>query len=247
MFGDAYICQKHARKKNGVGIVTKLLIKLNKNKLTVDGEEYNSKKYDIKFGEKVGKLSPTQSEVRKILDSKFQDETKRDAAIEDAIANVPADSKDYARDILNKIYKKIFEEKLIRYTEIKDMKQNDALEMFVRFNSGGKALRKSEITMSILEAYWPSVKTESEKLLVDSYSGFGSDFIIRAALMLYGNVIKSNINKQIAEDLKNNWSDFKKTLKNLESLLKEMKIEVSCFSSSWNVLLPIIYFMYYNP
>lgn len=26
-----------------------------------------------------------------------------------------------------------------------------------------------------------------------------------------------------------------------------MKIEVSRFSSSWNVLLPIIYFMYYNP
>lgn len=247
LFGDAYIRQKHARKKNGGGIVTKLLIELNKNKLTVDEEEYNSKKYDIKFSEKVGKLSPTQFEVRKILDSKFQDETKRDAAIEDAIANVPADSKDYARGILNKLYKKIFEEKLIKYTEIKDMKQDDALEMFVRFNSGGKALRKSEITMSILEAYWPSAKTEFGKLLVDSYSGFGSDFIIRAALMLYGDVIKSNINKQIAEELKNNWSAFKKSLKDLESLLKEMKIEVSRFSSSWNVLLPIVYFIYYNP
>lgn len=246
LFGDAYIRQKHARKKNGGGIVTKLLIELNKNKLTVDEEEYNSKKYDIKFSEKVGKLSPTQFEVRKILDSKFQDETKRDAAIEDAIANVPADSKDYARDILNKLYNKIFVEKLIRYTEIKDMKQDDALEMFVRFNSGGKALRKSEITMSILEAYWPSAKTEFGKLLVDSYAGFGSDFIIRTALMLYGDVIKSNINKQIAEELKNNWSEFKKSLKDLELLLKDMKIEVSRFSSSWNVLLPIVYFMYYN-
>ena len=86
-----------------------------------------------------------------------------------------------------------------------------------------------------------------EHALVDSYAGFGSDFIIRAALMLYGDVIKSNINKQIAEELKNNWSYFKKTLKNLETFLKEMKIEVSRFSSSWNVLLPIIYFMYYNP
>lgn len=247
LFGDAYIRQKHARKKNGGGIVTKLLIELNKNKLTVDEEEYNSKKYDIKFSEKVGKLSPTQFEIRKILGAKFQDETTRTAAIEEVIANVPADSKDYARDILNKLYNKIFVEKLIRYTEIKDMKQDDALEMFVRFNSGGKALRKSEITMSILEAYWPSAKTEFGKLLVDSYSGFGSDFIIRAALMLYGDVIKSNINKQIAEELKNNWSEFKKSLKDLESLLKEMKIEVSRFSGSWNVLLPIVYFIYYNP
>lgn len=246
LFGDAFIRQKHARKKTNGGIVTKLLIELNKNKLTVDEEEYNSKKYDIKFSEKVGKLSPTQFEIRKILDDKFQDDSTRDAAIEDVIANVPADSKDYARAILNKLYNKIFVEKLVRYTEIQDMMQDDALEMFVRFNSGGKPLRKSEITMSILEAYWPSAKTEFGKLLVDSYGGYGSDFVIRTALMLYGDVIKSNINKQIAEDLKNNWSDFKKTLKNLESLLKEMKIEVSRFSSSWNVLLPIIYFMYYN-
>ncbi len=141
----------------------------------------------------------------------------------------------------------MFAEKLIRYTEIHDMKQDDALEMFVRFNSGGKALRKSEITMSILEAYWPSAKTEFGKLLVDSYENFGTDFIIRSALMLYGDVVKSNINKNIAEELKNNWNDFKKALKNLESILKDMKIGVSRFSGSWNVLLPIIYFIYYNP
>ena len=247
LLGDAYIRQKHARKKNNGGLVTKLLIELNKSKLDVDEEEYNSKKYDIKFSEKVGRLSPTQFEIKNILDVKFQDETTRDKAIEDAIANVPADSKDYARGILQKLYHKIFVEKLVRYTEIHDMNQDDALEMFVRFNSGGKALKKSEITMSILEAYWPSAKTEFGKLLVDSYAGFGSDFIIRSALMLYGDVVKSNISKQIAEELKNNWSDFKKALKNLDAVLKDMKIEVSRFSSSWNVLLPILYFIYYNP
>lgn len=247
LFGNAFIRQKYARRKNSGGIVTKLLIELNKNKLTVDEEEYNSKKYDIKFSEKVGKLSPTQFEIKNILDPRFQDESTRNKAIEEVISKVPSDSKDYARNILNKLYNKIFVEKLIRYTEIHDMKQDDALEMFVRFNSGGKALRKSEITMSILEAYWPSAKTEFGKLLVDSYVGFGTDFIIRSALMIYGDVVKSNISKSIAEELKNNWSEFKKTLKNLEVILKEMKIEVSRFASSWNVLLPIIYFIYYNP
>jgi hypothetical protein len=246
LFGGAYIRPNFARKKTGDKIVTKLLIELNKNKISVDEEEYNTKKFDIKFSEKVGRLSPTQFEVKNILDKRFQDETTRDKAIEEAIVNVPADSKDYARNILQKLYNKIFVEKLIRFTEIIDMKQDDALEMFVRFNSGGKALRKSEITMSILEAYWPSAKTEFGKILVDSYAGFGSDFIIRSALMLYGDVVKSNINKKIAEDMKNDWSDFKKALKNLESMLKEMKIDVSRFSSSWNVLLPIIYYIYFK-
>ena len=247
LLGQAYVKQKYARRTTVSGTVVKLVIELNKHKLTVDEEEYNSKKYDIKFTEKVGKLSPTQFEIKEILGSKFQDETTREQAIEAAIVNVPADSKDYARGILNKLYNKIFVEKMIRYTEIQDMNQDDALEMFVRFNSGGKALKKHEITMSILEAYWPNAKTEFGRLLVDSYEGFGSDFIVRSALMLYGDVIKSNINKQIAEDLKNNWQDFKKALKNLETVLKGMKIEVSRFASSWNVLLPIIYFIYYNP
>jgi uncharacterized protein with ParB-like and HNH nuclease domain len=247
LLGQAYVKQKYARRTTVGGTMVKLVIELNKHKLTVDEEEYNSKKYDIKFTEKVGKLSPTQFEIKEILGSKFQDETTREQAIEAAIVNVPADSKDYARGILNKLYNKIFAEKLIRYTEIQNMNQDDALEMFVRFNSGGKALKKHEITMSILEAYWPNAKTEFGRLLVDSYEGFGSDFIVRSALMLYGDVIKSNINKQIAEDLKNNWQDFKKALKNLETVLKGMKIEVSRFASSWNVLLPIIYFIYYNP
>ena len=83
------------------------------------------------------------------------------------------------------------------------MNQDDALEMFVRFNSGGKALRKSEITMSILEAYWPSAKTEFGKILKDSYANFDTDFLIRTALMLYGNVIKSNINKELYSILHN--------------------------------------------
>lgn len=67
LLGDAYIRQKHARKKNNGGLVTKLLIELNKNKLDVDEEDYNSKKYDIKFSEKVGLLQLLQhSEVSSV-------------------------------------------------------------------------------------------------------------------------------------------------------------------------------------
>ena len=247
LYGQAYIRQKHARKKIAGGTVVKLLIELNKNRLAVDEEEYNSKKFDIRFAERIGKLSPTQFEVKNILDPQFREDSTREQAIEKAIVNVPPESKEYARGILNQLYRKIFVEKLIRYTKIKDMKQDDALEMFVRFNSGGKALKKHEITMSILEAYWPSAKTEFGKVLEGPYAGFGTDFIVRAALMLYGDVVKSNINKQIAEDLKNHWQEFKKALRNPETVLKSMKIEVSRFANSWNVLLPIIYFIYYNP
>lgn len=244
LYGSIHIRPKHTRKTIRGGIVSKLLIELNKNKIEME-DEFNNKKFDIRFSEKVEKLSPTQFEVRNILNTEFQED--REAAIEKVIYNVPTDSKEYARNILNKLYEKIFVEKLIRYTEINQMFQDDALEMFVRFNSGGKQLKKTEITISILSIYWAEARTEFGKILVGSYHSFGFDFIIRSALMLYGDVIKTTITNSVANELKNNWNDFKRALKNLEIALKTFNIEISHFANSWNVLLPILYSIYWNP
>lgn len=46
--------------------------------------------------------------MKNILDEKFQNETTREKAIEEAIVNVPTDSKDCARNILGKLYNKFF-------------------------------------------------------------------------------------------------------------------------------------------
>ena len=246
LLGKTVVRPKSARKSSGPQIISNLLIELNKNHLTVDEEEYNSKKYDVRFTEKAGKLSPTQFEFKKILDSKFRDTSTREDAVTAAIANVPADSKEYAKNLLIKLCSKVYDEKLIRYTEIHGMNQDDALEMFVRFNAGGRPLKKAEITMAILEAYWPSAKTMFGQALTGAFCGFGTDFIIRTALMLYGDVVKSSINKQTADDLKNNWPLFVSALGKLAEALQSLKIDISRFSSSWNVLLPIIYYIYFN-
>ena len=247
LLGDAFIRPKNARKVNGDRIVSKLVIELNQNKITVDEEDYNSKKFDIQFTDKVGKLSPTQYDIKNILNDNFRTKSTRDEEILKAIEKVASDSKDYARNILSTLCNKIFDEKIIRYIKIYNMYQDSALEMFVRFNSGGNPLKKSDITMSILEAYWPEAKTQFGYVLVDSFESFGTDFIIRTALMLYGDVIKSTINLEIATELRKNWNLFKIALDNLAKLLKEFKIDISRFSSSWNVLLPIIYYIYFNP
>lgn len=246
LIGNTEILAKYSRSSSN-GIKSRLVIELNQNKLDVDEEGYNSKKYDIRFTDKIGLLSPTQFELKKLMDPMFQNKDTRNIEFEKIISMVPSDSREYARDILNKLYSKIFDEKLINYTELVDMQQEDALEVFVRFNSGGKALSKSDISMAILESYWPNSKTEFGKILQSSYSDFGTDFIIRTALMLYANVVKSNISKSTATTLKNDWINFTKTLQKLDELLKTFNIDVKRFSSSWNVLLPIIYAIHYNP
>jgi uncharacterized protein with ParB-like and HNH nuclease domain len=81
LFGESYIRPKNARKKSGSIIRTKLLIELNKNKISIDEEEYNSKKFDIKFSDKVGKISPTQFELKEILSEKYQNAATRETAM----------------------------------------------------------------------------------------------------------------------------------------------------------------------
>lgn len=247
--GETYLRPKFSNKNSGVMYVYKLFIELDKNKLEQDEEEYNSKQYDIKFTSKGLSLNPslTQFEIRNILDIKFQNDETREQAIEEILINIPDNSKEYAKNILLKLYNKIFIEKLIRYTEITNMSQDDALEMFIRFNNGGKKLRKHEITMSILEVYWPNAREQFAMLLSGAYSDFSTDLIIRTALMLYGDVTKTIINQKVADDLKNNWSDFKIAFKNLQNALEKLNIDVEHFVNDYTKLVPLIYYIYYNP
>ena len=174
LLGETYLRPKYSSKNSGVMYVYKLFIELDKNKIEQDEEDYNSKKYDIKFTSKGLSInsSSTQFEIRNILDESFQNEDTREQAIEEILKDVPDNSKEYARNILLKLYNKIFIEKLIRYTEITDMSQDDALEMFIRFNNGGKKLRKQEITMSIFEVYWPNAREQFAMLIIWSIFGF---------------------------------------------------------------------------
>lgn len=249
LLGETYLRPKYSSKNSGVMYVYKLFIELDKNKIEQDEEDYNSKKYDIKFTSKGLSInsSSTQFEIRNILDERFQNEDTREQAIEEILTDIPDNSKEYAKDILLKLYNKIFVEKLIRYTEITDMSQDDALEMFIRFNNGGKKLRKHEITMSILEVYWPNAREQFSMLLSGAFSDFSTDLIIRTALMLYGDVTKTIINQKVADDLKNNWSDFKIAFKNLQNAFEKLNIDIEHFVNDYTKLVPLIYYIYYNP
>ncbi len=246
LIGEARIRQKHSRRRTPTLIHTDLFIELDLTKIDIE-EEFNGKIYDIKFTEKMGRVSPTQFKIRDIMKSEFRNNETRDEAIEIAIRNVSPKSKEYAKETLLKLYNRVFVHKIVHVTEIEDMKQDDALEMFVRFNSGGKPLRKSEITMSMLQAYWPSSRREFGLVLRNEYAGFGTEFIIRAALMLFGDVVKSSIDRTVVNDLKDNWSEFVISLGNLHKLIKSFNIDFQRFQTSWNVLLPILYSVFYNP
>lgn len=254
LFGEVMIRQKWAQ-SNAKASPAFLYLELDKENLDFydDGEdfsehdhEYNVKKYGFAFTSKTP--TPTQLKIRTLItDSRFGNKNERAQAITEALNNRPVQDKEYAFNIIDKLAQKIYDEPIIRYTELFGVKQSDALEIFVRFNSGGKTLRRSEITMSILEAYWPDAKSHFNKALSGVYRDFSTDFIIRSALMLYSGDVKGEIDGRIARVLRDNWVTFVQTMHNLASLLDSMNIKISHYCNSWNILIPIFCSVYYNP
>ena len=234
-------------KGRGIPYPSKLYIELDERKVETDEDGVNCKTFGIEFTDKLSMISPTKFDVKKLLKEKFiNKETRKDAIVKE-IQVVPEPRRDYAEKILNLLCTKIFDERIIRYTEIFGMQHDDALEMFVRFNNGGIPLKKSEITMAILNVYWSNARTEFGYLLSGEYRDFGIDFVIRTGLMLYGDVLKSCIDKTVASELRDNWGKFCNNLENLKNVLLQFNLSVSDFSDRWNVLLPIIYEIDKNP
>lgn len=252
LFGEAMIRQKWAQ-SNAKASPAFLYLELDRQNLDFyDDEdsseheyEYNAKRYGFTFTSKMP--TPTQFKVKTLVaDSRFEDKDKRAEAITEILNNRPVRDKEYAFNVINKLTQKIYDEPIIRYTELFGVTQPDALEIFVRFNSGGKALRRSEITMSILEAYWPDAKSYFNKALSGVYSDFGTDFIVRSALMLYGRDVKGEIDGRIARILKDDWGAFTQAMRNLADLLDSMNIKISHYCNSWNILIPALYSVRYN-
>ena len=103
-----------------------------------------------------------------------------------------------------------------------------------------------DVRRSILEAYWPDAKSYFNEALSGVYSDFGTDFIIRSALMLYGRDVKGEIDGRIARILRDDWGAFTQAMRNLAELLDSINIRISHYCNSWNILIPMLYSVRYN-
>lgn len=214
------------------------------------------KNYEIKFSEK--NLRSPFFKLRDIISDSFRNIDTRTSEIEKRISDLADDAKLHASQLLHLLCARIYDEELIHYQEAID-EESEALEMFIRFNNGGKPLTKSDIADATISYYWKEapekfrtvVKYKGNLDLVEpelqGYKNFGLNFIIRLGTMLFEDNVASNLGGRIIKGLKDNWFKVKDSLKQTSNMLKSKGIDVSNYQSRWNVLLPIIYFIYSNP
>lgn len=165
--------------------------------------------------------------------------------------NLLSANRKVARSKLHLLVKKINQDEVINYFRIVDKDLDDILDIFVRVNSGGTILSKSDLLFSTLVAHWEDGRERIEQLIEsmngeDGLFSFNTDFLMRTCLFLVDAPMafkvktfdKNNITK-----IKDNWEGIVKALTETSKLLREFGFNKTRLSSSY-AATPIAYYLY---
>ena len=140
---------------------------------------------------------------------------------------------------------------LIHYYCINEKSYDAALDIFVRVNSTGRKLSKSDLLFSTLIDGWKVGKESVDQLLEDMNRqgdgfAFNRDYLMRLCLVLTDsntNLKINSFNKTAVTNIRNEWDHISDTLYKTVSVLKNlgMSHENLC---SYNATMPIAYYIY---
>ena len=152
-------------------------------------------------------------------------------------------------DILTDLWHKMTTSEVINYYKIDEPELDSILDIFVRVNSGGTILSKSDLLFSTIVAHWEEGREKIEELIQhinEKGDGFyfDNDFIMRSCLVLtdspvlfkVGNFKQENIRK-----IKNEWKKITNAINNTVDLLAEFGFSGETITSQ-NAVIPIAYY-----
>jgi len=155
------------------------------------------------------------------------------------------------KKILRILHQRLILERLISYYKISEQNLDNILDIFVRVNSGGTILSKSDLLFSTIVANWEGGREEIEKLLEyinnkgDGF-GFNNDFIMRACLVLTDCSVLFKVNSFKEENIikiKSHWGKIKSSIEKAIDLLVWFGFSEETLTSQ-NVVIPIAYYFY---
>jgi uncharacterized protein with ParB-like and HNH nuclease domain len=159
----------------------------------------------------------------------------------------------FAIDNLTTLWQRITQDKVINYYQITDNDLDSILEIFIRVNSGGTVLSKSDLLFSTIVANWEQAREEIELLLKNINNkgdkfNFDNDFIMRACLVLTDCPVLFKVNNFKRDNIikiKDNWNEIKEAIKETVNILVEFGFNQDNLTSR-NAVIPIAYHIYKN-
>ena len=160
---------------------------------------------------------------------------------------------EFAMNALARLHAIVHTELIIHYYIVQNADMDQALNVFVRVNSGGEPLSLSDILMSTAIANWSTRDAKEEILgLVDRISEKGffinKDFVLKACLFLYSKDIRykaSNFTPERVKPFEENWDAIHHSIDSVFDLIKDFGYTELSLTSK-NALLPIIYWIHHR-
>jgi hypothetical protein len=169
------------------------------------------------------------------------------------LTNEGYQTNEFAVNALSQLHSIVHTQRTINYYIVQSADMDQALNVFVRVNSGGEPLSLSDILMSTAIANWRTRDAREAIFgLVDQISAKGffinKDFVLKTCLFLYSADIRYKVTNFTAERVKpfeENWDAIHRSIRCAFDLVKDFGYsEVSLTSK--NALLPIIYWIHHG-
>lgn len=134
-------------------------------------------------------------------------------------------------------------------------REDDVVEVFIRANSGGTKLGKSDLLFSLLTATWEEAGAEMEDLLDDlNRHGFlfTRDFVLKTCLTLLRQGARYEVTKfrkpEVKAEIEAEWDNIAASIRDVLDFVRG-KTFIRCDKAipSHLVLIPLVYLRYYFP
>jgi len=209
---------------------------LSKNEAMPSGNEFYFPVRDILF-------KPGDADPYEILDELVGLDPDKKKTI-DSNLNI-------ARKKISRLLLKFNDPNLISYFRIADKELDDILDIFVRVNSGGTVLSKSDLLFSTLVAHWEDGRKQIEKLIADMNGedmlfSFNTDFLMRTCLFLVDapmNFKVKTFDKTNIEKIRANWDEISEALISAVKLLRKFGFNKTRLSSNY-AATPVAYYLF---
>ena len=140
---------------------------------------------------------------------------------------------------------------LIHYYCINEKSYDTALDIFVRVNSTGRKLSKSDLLFSTLIDGWKTGKEDIDNLITTMNSNgdgfnFSRDYLMRLCLVLVDadpNLKIKSLTASTIKKIRDNWDNIKNACEKLAHLLAEIGLSDETLTS-YNATMPIAYYLY---
>ena len=155
--------------------------------------------------------------------------------------------------MLTRLDKVIRTDLIINFYEEETESPDQAVNIFVRINSGGTPLTFSKILLSMTIAGWEKKDAKTEiNNLVDSINSknfnITSDYILKSFLFLYHRDVRTmikNFNNAFILKIENNWENIRDAILSLFEFLRTIGLN-NYSLTSYNATLPILYYIYHK-